>query len=46
MSEDLKTLCYGQVSLILLPNPGSYHDHLVMELDLKHTKGHHNKPKW
>lgn len=45
MSEDLKTLCYGQVSLILLPNPGSYRDHLVMELDLKHTKGHHNKPK-
>ncbi|KAE8334283.1 hypothetical protein BDV24DRAFT_173079 [Aspergillus arachidicola] len=45
MSEDLKTLCYGQISLILLPNPHGPRDHLVMEVDLKHTKGHHNKPK-
>jgi hypothetical protein len=43
--EDLKTLCYGQISLILLPNPGSIRDHLVMEIDLKHTKGHNKKPK-
>ncbi|KAE8397492.1 hypothetical protein BDV37DRAFT_291961 [Aspergillus pseudonomiae] len=45
MSEDLKTLCYGQISLILLPNPHGPRDHLVMEIDLKHTKGHLNKPK-
>ncbi|KAJ5982359.1 hypothetical protein N7451_012459 [Penicillium sp. IBT 35674x] len=44
-SEDLKTLCYGQISLILLPNPGGARDHLVMEVDLKHTKGHHSNPK-
>jgi hypothetical protein len=43
--DDLKTLCYGQISLILLPNPGGIRDHLVMEIDLKHTKGHHSKPK-
>ncbi|CAG7936683.1 unnamed protein product [Penicillium nalgiovense] len=43
--DDLKTLCYGQISLILLPNPGGLRDHLVMEIDLKHTKGHHTKPK-
>jgi len=43
--EDLKTLCYGQISLILLPNPTGERDHLVMEVDLRHTKGHHSKPK-
>jgi hypothetical protein len=43
--EDLKTLCYGQISLILLPNPGGIRDHLVMEIDLKHTKGHQSRPK-
>jgi hypothetical protein len=44
-ADDLKTLCYGQISLILLPNPGGVRDHLVMEVDLKHTKGHHSRPK-
>lgn len=44
-NEDLKTLCYGQISLILLLNPGGIRDHLVMEVDLKHTKGHHIRPK-
>ncbi|KAJ5111419.1 hypothetical protein N7532_001954 [Penicillium argentinense] len=43
--EDLKTLCYGQINLILLPNPTGERDHLVMEIDLKHTKGHHSRPK-
>jgi hypothetical protein len=32
--EDLKTLCYGQISLVLLPNPFGERDHLVMEIDL------------
>jgi hypothetical protein len=44
-NEDLKTLCYGQISLILLLNPRGNRDHLVMEIDLKHTKGHHSRPK-
>ncbi|KAJ6057049.1 hypothetical protein N7460_000323 [Penicillium canescens] len=43
--EDLKTLCYGQISLVLLPNPGGIRDHLVMEVDLRHTKGHNKKKK-
>lgn len=43
--QDLKTLCYGQISLILLPNPTGERDNLAMEVDLKHTKGHHSKPK-
>ncbi|KAI2791759.1 hypothetical protein POX_c04637 [Penicillium oxalicum] len=43
--EDLKTLCYGQINLVLLPNPGGLRDHLVMEVDLKHTKGHYSRPK-
>lgn len=43
--EDLKTLCYGQVSLILLPNPAGERDYLAMEVDLRHTKGHQYKPK-
>ena len=42
---DAKTLCYGNVSLILLPNPGSIRDLLAMELDICHTKGHKRKPK-
>jgi hypothetical protein len=42
-NEDLKTLCYGQISLILLPNPGGNRDHLVMEIDLKHTNHPHHR---
>ncbi|CAG7991807.1 unnamed protein product [Penicillium salamii] len=44
-NEDLKTLCYGQISLILLLNPSSIRDYLIMEVDLKHTKGHNKRPK-
>lgn len=43
--EDLKTLCHAHISLLLLPNPGSIRDHLVMEVDLRHTKGHNKKKK-
>ena len=43
--KDLKTLCYGQINLVQLPNPGGLRDHLVMEVDLKHTKGHCSRPK-
>jgi hypothetical protein len=35
----------GQISLILLPNPTGECDHLVMEIDLRHTKGHQFRPK-
>jgi hypothetical protein len=40
-----KTLCYGDVTLLLLPNPDGIRDVLAMEVDVKHTKGHHKKPK-
>jgi hypothetical protein len=43
--EHDKTLCYGDVTLLLLPNPDSIRDVLAMEVDIKHTKGHHKKPK-
>ena len=43
--EDDKTLCYKDVSLLLLPNPGSIRDLLVMEVDIGHTKGHVKKQK-
>ena len=39
-ADDLKILCYGQISLILLPNPSGVRDHFLTEIDLKHTKGH------
>ncbi|CAG7975891.1 unnamed protein product [Penicillium salamii] len=43
--EDLKTLCYNHISLLLLPNPGSICDHLMIEVDLRHTKDHNRKKK-
>jgi hypothetical protein len=43
--EHDKTLCYGDVTLLLLPNPDGIRDVLAMEVDVKHTKGHHKKPK-
>jgi hypothetical protein len=45
LTEDLKTLCWGQITLVLLPNPGGLRDYLAMEVDLRHTKGHQNNPK-
>ena len=44
-SEQAKTLCYGDVTLFLLPNPDGIRDLLAMEIDVKHTKGHQRKPK-
>lgn len=43
--EDDKTLCYRDVTLLLLPNPGCIRDLLAMEIDLCHTKGHQKKQK-
>lgn len=43
--EALKTLCYEDVTLVLLPNPAGIRDILAMEVNLQYTKGHHRKPK-
>ncbi|KAH6662715.1 hypothetical protein B0J14DRAFT_685428 [Halenospora varia] len=41
----LKTLCYKDVTLVLLLNPRGIRDILAMEVNLQYTKGHHKKPK-
>ena len=43
--EAIKTLCYEDVNLVLLPNPNGIRDILAMEVNLQYTKGHHKKPK-
>lgn len=43
--EALKTLCYEDVTLVLLPNSAGIRDILAMEVNLQYTKGHHRKPK-
>ncbi|KAH6666137.1 hypothetical protein B0J14DRAFT_643409 [Halenospora varia] len=43
--EALKTLCYEDVTLVLLPNPRGIRDILAIEVNLQYTKGHHKKPK-
>ena len=43
--ESDKTLCYGDITLLLLPNPDGIRDLLVMEVNVGHTKGHKHKPK-
>lgn len=37
--EDIKTLCYEDVTLLMLPNPEGKRDLLAMEVTLKYTKG-------
>src|SRR5690348_5077177 len=37
--EEIKTLCYEDVTLLMLPNPEGKRDIPVMEVTLKHTKG-------
>ena len=37
--EDIKTLCYEDVTLLMLPNSEGKRDVLVMEVTLKYTKG-------
>ncbi len=44
-AEALKTLCYEDVTLVLLPNPAGIRDILAMEVNLQYTKGHHKKQK-
>jgi len=42
--EDIKTLCYEDVKLLMLPNPDGKRDILAMEVTLKYTKGHKKRP--
>jgi len=42
--EDIKTLCYEDVTLVMLPNPEAKRDLLAMEITLKYTKGYQKKP--
>ncbi|KAF2471333.1 uncharacterized protein BDR25DRAFT_223650 [Lindgomyces ingoldianus] len=42
--EDIKTLCYEDVKLLMLPNPEGKRDILVMEVTLRYTKGHKKRP--
>ncbi|KAK5562715.1 hypothetical protein LTR43_011671, partial [Exophiala xenobiotica] len=42
--EDIKTLCYEDVTLLMLPNPEGKRDLLAMEVTLKYTKGWKKKP--
>jgi len=43
--EEIKTLCYEDVTLLMLPNPEGKRDILVMEVKLKYTKGVKKKPR-
>lgn len=42
--EDIKTLCYEDVTLVMLPNPEGNRDLLAMEITLKYTEGYQKKP--
>jgi hypothetical protein len=42
--EDMRTLCYEDVTLLLLPNPEGERDALAMEVTLKYTKGWEKRP--
>jgi hypothetical protein len=41
----VKTLCYKNVNLLLLPNPTRTHNLLALEIDLCYTKGHQRQAK-
>jgi hypothetical protein len=43
--EPVKTLCYEDVNLLLLPNPTGPRDLLALEIDLRYTKGHQRQTK-
>lgn len=43
--ESAKTICYEDVTLLILPNPKGERDLLAMEVNLQYTKGHQNRPK-
>jgi hypothetical protein len=41
----VKTLCYKDVNLMLLPNPTGTQDLLALEINLRYTKGHQRQAK-
>jgi hypothetical protein len=43
--EPVKTLCYEDANLLLLPNPTGTRDLLALEIDLRYTKGHQRQTK-
>jgi hypothetical protein len=43
--ESDKALSYGDITLLLLPNPDGIRDLLAMEVNVGHIKGHQDKPK-
>lgn len=43
--EEIKTICYEDVNLFIIPNPEGERDVLVAEVTLKYTKGWQKKPK-
>jgi hypothetical protein len=42
--EDIQTLCYEDVTLLMLRNPDGERDHLAMEVTLKYSKGWKKRP--
>ena len=44
-ADAVKTLCYEDVSLILLPNPTGPRDLLAMEVNLRYHQGHQKRSK-
>ena len=43
--EEIRTLSYEDVTLVMLPNPEGIQDFLMMEVSLKYTKGWKLRPK-
>jgi hypothetical protein len=43
--EEIKTICYEDMNIFILPNPEGERDVVVMEVTLKYTKGWQKKPK-
>lgn len=42
-NDPVKTICYEDVTLTLLPNPTGLRDLLAMEVNLRYTKGNQRK---
>jgi hypothetical protein len=45
IANEVKTICYEDVTLTLLPNPSGSRDLLAMEVNLQYTKGHQKRSK-
>jgi len=43
--ELVKTVCYEDVNLLLLPNSAGTRDLLALKIDLRYTKGHQRQSK-